>query len=83
MTDFLSELSALLRCPVTGPQRHIATPEELRAISPDDGKDADGFLVREDGQAAYPVKNGIPSLLEESMIPIIIHPLPQTPSPSS
>jgi uncharacterized protein YbaR (Trm112 family) len=74
MTDFLSELSALLRCPVTGQQLHIATPEELRAIFPDDGKDADGFLVREDGTAAYPVKNGIPSLLEESMIPIIIHP---------
>ena len=68
MADFLSELSALLRCPVTGQQLHIATPEELRAIPPDDGKDADGFLVREDGQAAYPVKNGIPSLLEESAI---------------
>jgi uncharacterized protein YbaR (Trm112 family) len=68
MADFLSELSALLRCPVTGQQLHIATPEELRAISPDDGKDADGFLVREDGKAAYPVKNGIPTLLAEAAI---------------
>jgi uncharacterized protein YbaR (Trm112 family) len=70
MADFLSELSALLHCPVTGQQLHIATPEELGAISPDDGKDADGFLVREDGTAAYPVKNGIPSLLAESAISI-------------
>jgi uncharacterized protein YbaR (Trm112 family) len=67
MADFLSELSALLRCPVTGHQLHLATPEEFRALS---SHDADGFLVREDGQAAYPVKNGIPTLLAEAMIPL-------------
>ena len=39
------------------------TPPSLRA-------DADGFLVREDGTAAYPVRNGIPSLLPESSITI-------------
>jgi uncharacterized protein YbaR (Trm112 family) len=70
MADFLSELSALLRCPVTGQQLHLATPEEFRAIPHHASHEADGFLVREDGTAAYPVKNGIPSLLPESLIPI-------------
>ena len=70
MADFLSELSALLRCPVTGQQLHLATPEEFRAIPHHASHGADGFLVREDGTAAYPVKNGIPSLLPESLIPI-------------
>lgn len=67
MADFLSELSALLRCPVTGQQLRIATPEELRALPE---HDADGFLIREDGKVAYPVRNGIPSLLPESLIPL-------------
>ena len=74
MANFLSELSALLRCPVTAQQLHIATPEELRALSRNAGDDADGFLVREDGTAAYPVKNGIPTLLPEAMISFIIPP---------
>jgi uncharacterized protein YbaR (Trm112 family) len=68
MADFLSELSALLRCPVTGQQLHLATPEEFRAIPHHASHEADGFLVREDGTAAYPVKNGIPTLLEEATI---------------
>jgi uncharacterized protein YbaR (Trm112 family) len=63
----IGELSSLLRCPVTGQQLHIATPEELRVLL---SHDADGFLVREDGTAAYPVKGGIPSLISESLIPI-------------
>ena len=61
----LEALSLLLRCPVTGQQLHIATPEELRALS---GNAGDGFLVREDKTAAFPVVNGIPSLLPESLI---------------
>jgi hypothetical protein len=72
MASFLSELrelSALLRCPVTGQQLHIATPDELRVISASKASnEADGFLVREDRSAAYPVKNGIPSLLSESAL---------------
>jgi hypothetical protein len=54
MPDLLAQLSALLRCPVTGQQLHLATPEEFRLLA---SHDADGFLVREDGSAAYPVKN--------------------------
>jgi len=65
----LEELTALLRCPITGQQLHIATPKELHQLS---GQDADGFLVREDGTAAYPVRGGIPSLLPESLIPCIL-----------
>ena len=66
----IGELSSLLRCPVTGQQLHIATPEELRALARSPLNDADGFLVREDGTAAYPVKGGIPALLAESVIPM-------------
>jgi uncharacterized protein YbaR (Trm112 family) len=65
MADVLTELAALLRCPITGQQLHLATPEEFRSLA---SHDADGFLVREDGTAAYPVEKGIPSLLPESAI---------------
>jgi uncharacterized protein YbaR (Trm112 family) len=67
MADVLTELASLLRCPVTGQQLHLATPEEFRVLS---SNNADGFLVREDGAAAFPVTNGIPSLLPESLIPL-------------
>ncbi len=69
MPDLLAQLSALLRCPVTGQQLHLATPEEFRLLA---SHDADGFLVREDGSGAYPVKNGIPSLLPDSLIPVTL-----------
>ena len=67
MADVLTELASLLRCPITGQQLHLATPEEFRSLA---SHDADGFLVREDGAAAYPVDKGIPSLLPESLIPV-------------
>ena len=67
MADILTDLAALLRCPFTGQQLHLATPEEFRVLA---SHDADGFLVRDDGAAAYPVVNGIPSLLPESLIPL-------------
>jgi uncharacterized protein YbaR (Trm112 family) len=67
--EALQALSSLLRCPITGQQLHIATPQELRALSTHSG---DGFLVREDQTAAYPVVNGIPSLLPESLIALIL-----------
>jgi uncharacterized protein YbaR (Trm112 family) len=71
MADILTDLAALLRCPLTGQQLHLATPEEFRSLA---SNTADGFLVREDGAAAYPVTNGIPDLLPESMIPLDAHP---------
>ena len=73
MGDILTDLAALLRCPVTGQQLHLATPEQFRALA---SHDADGFLVREDGAAAYPVVNGIPTLLPESLIPLAPPPIP-------
>ena len=69
LQEALKALSSLLRCPITGQQLHIATPDELRALS---GHDAQGFLVREDGTGAYPVVGGIPALLPESLIPIAL-----------
>ena len=68
MSQLLSNLTELLRCPITGHQLHIATPEELRTFSAGMSHDTDGLLVREDGTAAYPVMNGIPTLLEEAAI---------------
>ena len=59
----LAGLTDLLRCPLTGQKLRIARPEEVRALS---NENTDGFLVREDKTAAYPVVNGIPSLLPES-----------------
>jgi uncharacterized protein YbaR (Trm112 family) len=67
MPGALDQLAELLRCPVTGQKLHLALPEEFRLLS---SHDADGFLVREDGKAAYPVRSGIPSLLPESLIPL-------------
>ena len=72
LQDALKVLSSLLRCPVTGQQLHIATPQELSALSTHAG---DGFLVRDDQTGAYPVLNGIPSLLPESMIPFTLNPI--------
>ena len=65
-SENLAGLTDLLRCPVTGQKLHIALPIEVGALAV---HDADGFLVREDGAAAYPVRGGIPSLLPESLIP--------------
>ena len=65
MADLLTDLASLLRCPVTGQRLHMATPEEFRALA---SHDADGFLVREDGTAAFPVKSGIPSHLPGSLL---------------
>lgn len=72
LQEALKALSSLLRCPVTGQQLHIATPEELRALTSHVG---DGFLVREDQTGAYPVVNGIPSILPESLISVILNPI--------
>ena len=64
----IAGLTDLLRCPVTGQRLRIANPTEIAPIAAKAPADTEGFLIREDGQAAYPVKNGIPSLLPESVI---------------
>jgi uncharacterized protein YbaR (Trm112 family) len=67
MTESFLQLADLLRCPVTGQRLRIATSEEVRLVTEHDG---DGFLVREDGMIAFPVKDGIPSLLPSDGIAI-------------
>ena len=71
MPEPLDQLAGLLRCPLTGQRLHLSTLDEFRSLA---SHEADGFLVREDGCAAYPVTGGIPDLLPESMIPLIAHP---------
>ena len=66
----IAGLTDLLRCPVTGQRLRIANPAEVAPIAAKAPADTEGFLIREDGQAAFPVKNGIPSLLPESLIPL-------------
>lgn len=66
----ISDLAALLRCPLTGQRLRIANPAEVAPIAAKAPADTEGFLIREDGLAAFPVKNGIPSLLPESLIPL-------------
>jgi uncharacterized protein YbaR (Trm112 family) len=70
MAGALEQLTDLLRCPVTGQRLRLADPREVAPIASSAPADSDGFLIREDGKAAYPVKNGIPSLLPESLIPL-------------
>jgi uncharacterized protein YbaR (Trm112 family) len=70
MSGVLEQLADLLRCPVTGQSLRLADPREIAAIAAKAPADWEGFLVREDGKAAFPVKNGIPSLLPESLIPL-------------
>jgi uncharacterized protein YbaR (Trm112 family) len=64
----IAGLTDLLRCPVTGQRLRIANPAEIAPIAAKAPADTEGFLIREDGQAAYPVKNGIPTLLAEAAI---------------
>jgi uncharacterized protein YbaR (Trm112 family) len=70
MSGVLEQLADLLRCPVTGQQLRLADPGEVAAIAGKAPADSEGFLVREDAQAAYPVRGGIPDLLPESLIPL-------------
>ena len=71
MPGITSEFVSLLRCPSTGQQLRVATPEELLVLKMDHGVTA---LLREDGKVAYPVVGGIPSLLPEAMIILPLFP---------
>lgn len=60
------EVLALLCCPVTKQPLRLATPVELARLQPAPA----AALVREDGQVAYPIHDGIPILIAEEAIPL-------------
>ena len=62
------EVIALLRCPKTKQPLHLANPEEVEVWSALADGAAEGFLVTEDGNTAYPIEDGYPILLLERAI---------------
>ena len=63
------ELLNLLRCPVTRQRLRVAPAEVLATVNsklPQGGL-AEG-LMREDGRAVYPIREGIPVLLADEAI---------------
>jgi uncharacterized protein YbaR (Trm112 family) len=59
-----ARLLDLLCCPETHQPLRPATAGELAGIK------AEAALVREDGRAAYPIRDGIPLLVVEEQIPL-------------
>lgn len=59
-----ADLLALLRCPLTLQPLHPASPEMLSRLP----VPLDAALVREDGTALYPIRDGIPVLLPDAAI---------------
>ncbi len=54
---------ALLRCPVSMQPLRVATNEEAEAAFGED-KSVNGALICEDGSRLYPIRDGLPVLLE-------------------
>lgn len=59
-----TNLLSILCCPVTRQALRPATPAELARLG------LDAALVREDAQAAYPIRDGIPLLVAEELRPL-------------
>ena len=57
------ELLRRLRCPETRQPLSLADADTLARISAMTGETLEGALVREDGQRAYPIREGLPILL--------------------
>ena len=55
----------LLRCPISQQPLHTALQEELEKINTLLKTPLTAALIRKDRQIAYPVREGIPVLLEE------------------
>lgn len=58
------ELLDLLRCPLTLQRLRVASPGMLARLP----AGLEGALMREDGEVAYPIREGIPLLLAEEAI---------------
>jgi uncharacterized protein YbaR (Trm112 family) len=67
MADLTQEFVDLLRCPATG-QRLVEATESLGGRLRLRRPEADHWLLRVDGRAAYPVCKGLPLLLEEEAV---------------
>lgn len=63
-----NELLKRLRCPENGQSLHLADAESLGKIQAQAGDDIDAGLIREDGQRAYPIRDGFPILLLDAAI---------------
>ncbi len=57
------ELLAAVCCPLTRQPLRLASPAELATF------DLPTALIREDGQIAFPIRDGIPILLPEAALP--------------
>ncbi len=57
-------LLEIVRCPLNGEALHLGSSEETVQFP----GDYDSLLVRDDGQAGYPVKDGIPRLVPGAAI---------------
>jgi uncharacterized protein YbaR (Trm112 family) len=61
--DLGETLLKILRCPESGQDLRMATPDELAAINAGREPPMEAALVREDGRKAYPIRGGFPILL--------------------
>ena len=58
-----NETLALLRCPVSMQPLRVATDDEAQSAFGDDAS-VNGALICEDGSRVYPIRDGLPVLLE-------------------
>ena len=61
-------LLEILCCPVTHQPLRLADTQTLERARAKSGRAVSELLLREDGQVAYPVVNGIPLLVPEEAI---------------
>jgi|TARA_B110000305_G_C19299623_1_gene568484 uncharacterized protein YbaR (Trm112 family) len=60
---FSEETLELLRCPVTMQRLSVASDDQTKAAFSND-ESVEGALVCEDGSRLYPIRDGLPVLIE-------------------